>query len=738
MSDFQVDLTNCDREPIHIPGQVQSHGYLIVLDLQYNVSHHSDNLSELFPESVSNFMGCSLEDIEKLIGGDYHLEFITNLISLGKINNSFEQINPFKIGISGKDYYLIISTAIDYFLLEFEPVISDLTTDVHTMMGNSISKMLSDRNLQSLLSNTVLQVRNTIHYDRVMVYRFAQDGHGEVVAENKKDELNPWLGLHYPASDIPQQARAMYKKNLTRLIADVHSTPVLISTIANHTQPIDLTNAQLRAVSPIHIQYLKNMGVASSFSISIVCKDELWGLIACHNYSRRFIDYKSRQSAKLLGQILSSALEFRQEEMYQNTQEIFKDNLDTLTKHLQQTISIGEALTKQSVTILDVVKASGAVLVYEKGIIKLGATPNDGQLAGLLDWIREYSAEPTFHLTNLSAVYPQAIDYCDVASGIMVAVISKELEEYVIFFKPELLQYITWAGNPEKQEKIDNDGIFKISPRNSFSEWSQTVRATSVGWRAEEISSLLRLKVEIIYAINQKAGAIRLLNEKLQAAYNELDAFSYTISHDLKHPIAAIKSYAQLLIRGKPFGEREQLFLEKIANKADQMNLMINAVLNYSRIGRSDFNYVPVDSKLLINEIVSDLALVYSDRKLNITVGKTPELRGDPTMIMQVFSNLIGNAVKYSNHKDTANVHVNGVVNERDTCYSIRDNGLGIADKDIHRVFELFNRMDNAKEIEGSGVGLAIVKRIIEKHRGRIWVESKLNVGTVFYVSFNN
>lgn len=737
MSEFQVDLSNCDREPIHIPGQIQSHGVLIVVDQEYNISHCSDNLSNVFPGAGADLIGRSLHYIELFIGNDHPAGFITNLINLGKTNKSFEQINPLKMDISGKAYYLIISSAPDHYLLEFEPVISDLESDIQKLMGHSISIMLADKNLQSLLDNTVLQVKNTILYDRVMIYRFAEDGHGEVVAEAINDDLNSWLGLHYPASDIPKQARELYKMNLTRIIADVHTLPSRISTAADNVQPLDLTNTQLRAVSPVHIQYLKNMGVASSFSISLLYKNELWGLIACHNYTPRFIDYKSRESSKLLGQILSSALEFRQEEIHQQTEEIFKNNLDTLTRQLHQTISIEDALTKHPVNLLDIVHASGAVLVYENNRVKLGITPDDVQLARLIDWLRENNSKPTFHFTNLSAVHPAALDYCTIASGIMVSVISRELEEYVIFFKPEQLQFITWAGNPEKPAEINTKGLMQISPRNSFEEWSQKVTGTSLSWSVEEISSMYRLKEEITYAINQKAGAIRLLNEKLKHAYDELDTFSYTISHDLKNPIAAIKGYAQLLKRGQSFGEREQNLLGRIADRADQMNLMINAVLAYSRISRSEFEYFPIDTKTLIQDIINDLELAYDTRNLNITLGETPDLKGDPTMMLQIFSNLISNAVKYSNHMETAQVHIEGIANETDICYTIKDNGLGIASQDLPHIFELFNRMDNVKDIEGSGVGLAIVKRIVEKHKGRIWAESELNKGTVIFVSFN-
>jgi chemotaxis family two-component system sensor kinase Cph1 len=172
------------------------------------------------------------------------------------------------------------------------------------MIGGSLSEMLADRNLKSLLKNSVVEVKNIIQYDRVMICRFADDGHGEVVAEAKNKKLQSWLGLHYPASDIPKQARELYKKNLIRLIGDVNVPTSRIIAEDGITEPLDLTCASLRAVSPIHIQYLKNMGVASSFSISLIYKNELWGLIACHNYTPKFIDYTSRKAAKLIGQIL--------------------------------------------------------------------------------------------------------------------------------------------------------------------------------------------------------------------------------------------------------------------------------------------------------------------------------------------------------------------------------------------------------------------------------------------------
>lgn len=738
MSDFQVDLSNCDREPIHIPGQIQSHGFLIVVDQKDIIRFHSDNLKSFIPVTETDLLGMPLEYLESFIGNADQTDLITQLLQLGKSHTNFEKINPFQISISAVVYNLLISVTAEYYLLEFEPAASIVELDVQRMIGRSISEMLADKNLHNLLNNAARQVQHIIRYDRVMVYRFAEDGHGEVVAEAKNEDLEPWLGLHYPASDIPKQARELYKLNLTRQIANVDTIPSKIRSSGTNLPPLDLTHSQLRAVSPIHIQYLKNMGVASSFSISLLYKNELWGLIACHHYSPQFIDYKSRESAKLIGQILSSALEFRQDEENQNIQEGFKNNLDKLFKYLQETSSIEEALTKHPVTFLQVVNATGGILVYEKNRIKLGITPDEQQTDNLISWIENTIDQPFYYTEDLSDVYPDAHPYRDIASGLFISTLSKELKEYVIWFKPEKIRKINWAGKPEKAVTYDSNGLTHISPRHSFEVWAQVVAGKAERWSAQEVQSATRLKEEITYAINLKAGAIRLLNEKLRLAYEELDTFSYTISHDLKNPLAAVKSYTQLLLRDKALGERSQTFLQRIVEKSDLMNLMIKEVLEYSRIGRAEVQNQTVDMGSLIAEIIKDLEQQYDASNLTITVGETPDLQGDPMMILQVFSNLIGNAVKYSQYSTPALVHIEGLVSENNTSYQIKDNGLGIAEKDLTNIFDLFKRMDNVKDIEGSGVGLAIVKRIIDKHHGKIWAKSEIDKGTIFFVLFRN
>lgn len=731
-----TDLSNCDREPIHIPGQVQSHGFLVAIDHNLVIRFYSENLYEYIPHAPKKLLGEHINVIEPIIGENEPPDFIAQLISFGKANKSFDQTNPFNTDISGGKYYLIISPADSYYLLEFEPATSDLKTDVQKAVGRSISEILADKDLNRLLTNTAAQIKSVIEYDRVMVYKFAEDGHGEVVAEAKNDDLPAWLGLHYPASDIPKQARELYKLNYTRIIANVNTQTARILTDADNTTPLDLTQSQLRAVSPIHIQYLKNMKVDSSFSISLIYKKELWGLIACHNYSPRFIDFRARDSAKLIGQILSSALEFRQDEANQILHDKFTANVDQLTKNMLKSNSIEDALTSQDSTLLGTTNAHGAVLVYENTTRKLGTTPDDAQLKGLVSWIKA-NVNQSFYSTNeLPKVYPAAEEFKHIASGILVLTLSHEMSEYIIWFKPEHIQNITWAGNPDKQVEVDANGMLNISPRHSFDAWTQQVAGKSETWSDEEIKSANRLKAEVSYAINQKAGAIRMLNERLKHAYEELDTFSFTISHDLKNPLSTIKGYAQMLTRMAGDDPKVQETLGRIANRVDKMNGMINEVLDYSRIGRSDIVALPVDMEEMITEHIKDLKIAYNADKLKVKLGKFPPIHGDRGMLSQVFANLLSNAIKYSMPNGDPEIAVEGKETDEEVVYTIKDNGVGIDIKQLPKIFELFKRMDNVEDIEGSGVGLAIVKRIIEKHNGKIWVDSALGKGSTFFVSF--
>lgn len=736
MTKFSVDLTNCDKEPIHIPGKIQSHGFLVAVDKNSSaITYISENAGDFIKEQAISFLNKPLSALNHFIKQQDSAFNIEDLLKLGIIRKSFDALSPHPIEINGLPFYLIISSSKNDWLLEFEPV--TLQFDIQSSIGRSASSMLQGKNISALLKGAAKEVKRLINYDRIMIYKFLEDGHGEVVAEEKEAELEGFFGLHYPATDIPKQARELYKLNLTRLIADVNIADSNIITFKEN-EALDLTNGSLRAVSPIHIQYLKNMGVHSSFSISLISHGELWGLIACHNYSPKFIDYKAREGAKLIGQILSSALEYRQEEEDQKLIEQFKSTANALSEHLNRDKYLIEAITVHKRTILDVTKASGVAVIFENELKTIGDVPLEDDIKDLAEWLKTTNDESIYYTHRLSEIYSPAKKYKSIASGILSCAINKEMGEMIIWFKPEMITNVNWAGNPEKPVVPSENGLMSLSPRKSFEIWSEVVNNMSEKWMTEEVASVLRIREIIITNINKKANEIRLLNEKLQAAYEELDTFSYTVSHDLRTPLTSIKTYAELMLKNKSIDEGGKKMLSRILVGADKMNLLIKEILNLARVGRSEINFETVNIESLLKDIKSEVWSAYKSDHSVLILGQLPKIKGDKIMITQVFTNLIGNAVKYSAMVKEPKIEVSAYIDGGEIIYMVKDNGIGIDNRYYDRVFELFKRMDNVKEIEGSGVGLAIVKRVVEKHHGRVWFESKLNVGSTFFVAFKN
>lgn len=739
MSYPQIDLTNCDKEPIHILGKVQAHGFLVAADKDSLVIRYaSDNLDFFTGIPYTDVLDRELSFFLDTISKESEEHTLFQVVKFGLLSD-LEALNPLRVEIGKNLYNLVLSRSGNYVILEFEPTSSDVDRQLQALVGSSLSKILEGSTMEETLDRAARQIKELIGYDRVMIYKFWEDGHGEVVAEQKNASLEPFFGLHYPASDIPKQARELYKINLTRIIADVEAVPSDIYTLNGSAadNPLDLTHSVLRAVSSIHIQYLKNMGVGASFSVSLVSNDELWGLIACHNYSPRFIDYKARQHARLIGQVLSSSIQYRSSQDNKEINISYRNAADEIIRQMHKDWSVEDALNSQKNNLLKMTSATGVSIRFEGKTFLAGNTPSQEEIIGLVEWLKQNNKRNIFHTTRLAEHYPPASSWKGKASGLLACTISKELSEYVLFFKPELVTTVKWAGNPEKSVEVDEKGQSILSPRRSFDTWVQEVTGTSDKWSKSELNAVFKFREDFVHFINLKANEIRKLNEKLQEAYDELDTFSFTISHDLKTPIASVKNYAEILLEDNPHLDGQaRHFLNRIISSADNMNALIREVLGYSRVSRQQINRQELDMKSLLEELKTDLLYAFKSPDIQFTIAGTPPIKGDRVMITQVFSNLLGNAIKYSSRSNPQIVSVDGREEDSQVIYTITDNGVGIDMNYGGHIFELFKRMDNVKDYEGSGVGLAIVKRIMEKHNARIWYESEPGNGTIFYLSF--
>ena len=650
MTNYTVNLFNCDTEPIHIPGMIQSHGFLVAVDINdLSICYVSENILLFTGIKAASYLGKNLEELESnLLPDNLGLSFnFAHMLSHSRKGNDLNSINPYSLILNGKLFNLIITSSGNFQVLEFEPADTDVDFDGQKAIGRSISEILSGKNLATVLRNAAHEIKKLIEYDRVMIYRFNEDGHGEVIAEEKEAALEPFLGLHYPESDIPQQARELYKKNLTRIIADVNSEGCRILARQVTSNALDLTNSVLRAVSPIHIQYLKNMGVQSSFSISLLAKGALWGLIACHNYSPRFINYKVRDASKLIGQILSSALEYRQGEEDSEEFISMNDDANILINNIDSGSDIAEALTGEKITIKDITKATGAVLVLNGKCTSLGITPETLQVNDIIVWLKANMQKGIYHTHQFPEQFKPAEKYSDIASGLLACKLSRDLDELIIWFKPEQVKNVTWAGNPKKIAVNAADGSMQLTPRKSFEKWSEIVRYTSEKWNRSEVAAVVNIREQIIYAMKRKATEIKKLNEKLKIAYDELDTFSFTISHDLRTPLSSIKAYAEILLETNTnLDENAKTLLARINNCTDKMAFLIKEILNYSSIGSAPTNIKMVDMGAMINEIKREVLLALKPVNIEFSIGETPCISGDEAMITQAFTNLINNGGK--------------------------------------------------------------------------------------------
>ncbi|GAA4399584.1 ATP-binding protein [Nibrella viscosa] len=737
---FQADISNCEREPIHIPGRIQAHGFLLAVSPDtYTIIQASENVREHLGIPADQLIGKRLNSLQA--GTRFLGDLLTDLLNLGLRNQSLEAMNPYRINLQEQEWNLVSHQHDNAVILEFEPaMIHTSGQHLQRLLAQSLSTIKASWSMDQLLDNAARQVKKITGYDRVMIYRFWPDWHGEVVAEVKEDNLEPFLGLHYPASDIPRQARELYKTNRVRCISNVYQPdsalyPVLY---ADRKRPLDLTHSLLRAVSPVHIEYLKNMGVQASMSISLMYQGELWGLISCHNYTPRQIDYSARVSVDLVGQLLSAALEYHKDEDDQSFTQQIKEAGQTLFSHMLKDWNIVRGLTQYETTALDINSATGAALFFEGKLHTLGQTPSDNEIHGLIGWLQTTNTDTVIQTTHLANQYPPAATFSAVASGLLAIPLSREMNEYLLWFKPEQIHSVSWAGNPEKAVNIHENGSIKISPRTSFARWVQEVRQTSAPWKDAEIATALKLREDILHVVAKKANEIRLLHEKLRKAYEELDAFSYTVSHDLRSPLSTIKSYSEIILEeyGEEFNDDARTLFTKVIRATDRMNILIRNIMDYSRMGQNDLQVQSVDMRKLLSRLREETLVTEKSRALTINILNTPPVVGDPIMVLQVFSNLLSNAAKYSRQAQSAVIEVNGFRNEYEIVYSVKDNGVGIDMKQSGRVFDLFKRLENTGQTEGNGVGLSIVKQIMNRHKGKVWFDSQPSRQTTFYVAF--
>lgn len=644
MADIEkVDLTNCDREPIHLLGAIQPGGFLIAVSTDWMVARVSKNIRDLLGFSPDELIGTPLPDYLSAA----LLHDLRNKLLLLNAPDMVERLFGREIGTSGQMYDIAIHFSGGQIIIEAEPGVAvhgDSTGAVRAMMA----RLDRAPDLTSFFREGARQIRALLGYDRVMVYKFADTGSGAVVAEACKAGIGSFLGLNYPASDIPRQARQLYLRNLVRVIRDVNAEPIAIQPEVDATgQRIDLSLSILRSVSPIHIEYLKNMGVEASLSISIVVEGKLWGLFACHHYAPRFPTFERRSVCELFADMFSMRLESRERrdiaEYEQHARNISDQLLGAVASDetlLQDPDWLGDILTSA-------IPADGVGVWINGNYAFSGITPPTEDFRRIVRALNGLAAGRVFSTDHIGGLIDEAGGFADQAAGLLAIPISRSPRDYVILFRKELRQSVRWAGDPHKPVKYGPNGP-RLTPRESFAEWQEEVEGHAEPFTTSQIRVAETLRATLIEVV------LRLADEAA-AERRQSTARQEMLIAELNHRVRNILGVIRGLIRqSQPDSPEVKEFVKLVDGRIHALARAHNQI--------TDDHWGPAPLSALIE---AEAAAFAADRQSAIIAKGDPVLlnpQAYSTMAL-VIHELVTNSTKYGSLSGGGEVHVDWSLN---------------------------------------------------------------------------
>jgi light-regulated signal transduction histidine kinase (bacteriophytochrome) len=708
------DLAQCADEPIRIPGAIQPHGRMAVLHaIDGRLLAYSANWpSEEAARRAADLLPVGFAPLQPGHG-------------------------PAWIGtlpIEGRTYDLTAHRQGDTLVLEYEPggPAAGLHAPIYAVARELLPRLQLADSIVGLCEIAAREMKRLTGFGRCLVYRFDSDGHGEVLAERLDPGYASYAGHRFPASDIPQQARELYRVNHIRLIPDAHYDPVPLLAAAGAPDPgaLDLSFAALRSVSPVHLEYMRNMGTPASMSVSIVSRGRLWGLISCHDHATRHLPFQTRVACEHLGRLLSLQIQAQEDNADVAQRLALHQRVLRLVGMMAETDGTLQQLVAPENQLPELTHATGAAVVLNDRCWTLGRTPDADAVRQLAHWVVE-RGQDLFSTDRLPEVYPGGEALLPDCAGVLAVSISQVHRHVVLWFRPELVQTIQWAGDPRKT--LPSDG--RIHPRRSFDSWQERVRGRSAPWLVAQHAAVMELRQALIALVLRRAEEMAGHAVELGRVNKELEAFSYTVSHDLRAPMRHIAGYVDLVIEDNAprLDERALRYLQHVKGAASYAGQLVDALLDFSRLGRSGLRPTAVDTGPLVEDLVAEIAQQEKGRRIEWELqAPLPRLWADPLLLQVALRNLLSNAAKYTRTRETARIRVGPVATADGTGLEIEDNGVGFPMKYVGKLFGVFQRLHRVEDFDGTGIGLANVKRIVERHGGSVWARGEPDRGATF------
>ncbi|MDE1915678.1 MAG: GAF domain-containing protein [Sphingomonadales bacterium] len=634
----QVTLSNCDREPIHLLGAIQPFGFLIALTTDWLITRVSANIEHYLGHAPEALFGRPLAEVVPAS----LVHDLRNRLAVLTSPDLVERLFGCTLTEGGEPFDIAIHLSGGQIVLEVEPG-STHHGDVTGTVRSLIVRLDAQRDLPSFYREGARQIRALLGYDRVMVYKFATDGSGEVVAEAAKPGIGSFKGLRYPASDIPVQARQLYLRNLLRVIRDVNAPPVpIIPALDENRRPLDLSLSVLRSVSPIHLEYLKNMGVGASLSISIIVDGQLWGLFACHHYAPRTPSFERRSLSEMFAQMFSMRLENRERREMADYERRARD----ISDQLLGAVASDETLLNDPDWLGDIlthaIPADGVGVWINSSYAFSGVCPPTEDFRRIVRALNGTAAGKVYATDHIGSLIDGAETFAPAAAGLLAIPISRSPRDYVVLFRGELRESVRWAGDPHKPTTYGPNGP-RLTPRESFAEWRETVEGKSKPFTPAEVRVAETLRATLIEVVLR-------LSDEATTQRHQAHARQEVLIAELNHRVRNILGVIRGLIRqSQPDEEVVKDFVRVVDGRIHALARAHNQI--------TDDHWGPAPLEALID---AESAAFAADKESSILSDGPPVLlnpQAYSTMALVVHE-LVTNSTKYGSLSGSGLVNI--------------------------------------------------------------------------------
>lgn len=701
----QVDLLSCADEPIHIPGSIQPHGALLFFQGDGQLAGWSGNAPAML--GIAPQLGLSYAHLA--LPQDA-LDAIADCIATRDDEDAAPLVAGLSIGAA--DYDCVVHAADGRIVAEFErrETSSEEVSRFAIKAHGSIDRLRRQKTIDALLASAVQQVREFTGFDRVMAYRFRLDDSGDVVAESRRDGLVPYLGQRYPAGDIPAQARRLYTLNTLRMIADMGYTAVPLLG-APDSRPLDMSFAVLRSVSPVHVEYLKNMHVCASMSVSIVINGRLWGLIACHHMAPKLVPHAIRMAADVLAQVMASTIHSIESREDANLAEQSARVRTAMVESLLLDDDPLDALGQHAAALMTASGAQAMIATQHGKIVRHGDLP-EGLAEAIVDSLPEN--EHDLVVREMVADWPPALhERLGKWVGMLALPFDPLGQGWCVMLRVEQIDTVAWGGRPGKIAALGPLGE-RLTPRGSFDAWHETVRGCAHPWEANVLANARLTLAELVRAVNAHRSQTEATRAQLLAM----------LGHDLRDPLHSINMAGMVLERTANSDNGNQPTLGKrIRSSTNRMQRMISQVLDMSRIDRGmglGVTLEPSDLKALLVDLMDEARMAYPSIPLDLVCDDAATVHADSGRLAQVLSNLLSNARHHGEPGKPVTVCLRAGRGE--ASVEVANAGQPIAPETVATLFNPFKRasLNNPRNRTGMGLGLYIAQQIVREHNGEL------------------